>query len=583
MDNHEFAQIMNEIALLKQIKGENRYKVRAFENAALVIEALGEPVADVIDRGELTEIEGIGESIARDLRQIAETGTCSIYERLLQELGPGLLQLTRIQGLGPKRIKQLHDELGVASTDELRQLAEAGRVEELAGFGTKTVEKILREIERLEASAGRTPLPTALRYARRVQAVLEQSPGLQRCAVAGSIRRGRETVGDIDLLCTVAPGADSGPIMDALVGMPEVEEVLVRGPTKISVRLRRGPQVDVRVVADDCFGAALHYFTGSKAHHIKLRTRAKRQGLTINEYGVFSERAIGHDTPIAYATEEDVYRALDLDFIPPELRQGHDEIELAARGELPRLVEASQIRGDLHMHTTETDGEATIERMARAAHHMGYGFVAITDHSQAVAVANGMTPARFRRHAERIREVDRALREELDFRVLVGIEVDILKGGDLDMEDELLAEADWVVGSIHSHFQLDEGPMTDRLVRACATGLLSCLGHPTGRILGGREGYRYDMEVVLEAARDHGVAVEINGSPGRLDFNSEMARYSHQRGLKIVLGSDAHSTRGLRSLVFAIQQARRAGLKADDVLNTYAPDDLLAAVRPALH
>lgn len=570
MDNKEYARILKEIAILRQIRGDNHFKIRAYENGSRTVENLSESIEDLMDAGELTEVDGIGKSIAREIKSIRETGVSPAHNELLEELDPGLLNVMRVQGLGPKRIKLLYDELAVTNIDLLREAAESGRIAELEGMGDKTQEKILLELDRLAQSSGRTPLPAARARAESIREELARLEVVDEIEVAGSIRRGRETIGDIDIVVSTRQFEDRDAIFDRFVELPEVGDVLVRGDTKTSARLRSGIQVDVRVVTPDQFGAALHYFTGSKEHHIKLRTRAKKRGLKINEYGVFPR---GADEPVAGRTEEEIYEVLELQFIPPELRQGGNEIEQAEKAELPNLVDASSVRGDIHMHTTETDGRNSIDEMVEAAMALGYSYIAITDHSQAVAVANGMTPERFAAHIERLREADGRFE---DFRVLSGIEVDILKDGTLDMDHELLADADWVVGSIHSHFNLSESEMTERLVKGIETGLLSCIGHPTGRILGGRDGYVFDADTVMEAAAEHHVALEINGSTGRLDLNSEWAQKAVARGCKLVLGSDAHSTHGLNDMYYAIQQARRAGLQADQVLNTLDADALVS-------
>ncbi len=571
MDNTHYARILNDVAALLKLDGANRYRVRAFENAARTIQRLSEPVEARIEAGTLEELEGIGESIAEDLREIQSTGTCEIRESLLEKLDPGLLDLLDIQGLGPKRLKTIYDELGITSIDRLREAAEANQLQELSGIGPKTEQNILEEIERLSNRSGRTPLPAAKHVADSLCEHLRALAETTRVEVAGSLRRGRETIGDIDLLvATDAPGA----VTEAVTALPEVDEVLLSGEAKTSVRLMDGLQVDLRFVDESHYGAALHYFTGSKQHHVALRSRAKREGLKISEYGVFRQ---GDDEPVAAESEEAIYAALDLPYISPELREGSDEIERAADGELPDLVTADQVRGDVHMHTTETDGSASIREMAVAARERGLDYIAITDHSQAVRVADGMTPERLERHVERIREVDASLDE---ITVLAGIEVDILTDGDLDMDAELLAECDWVVGSIHKQFDLEPEAMTDRLLRAIDSELVSALGHPTGRILGGRDGYTYDFDAVVEAAREHGVALEMNGSGGRLDLNAELARRARRHGVELVAGSDAHSTGGLRDLEFAVQQARRAWLTAEDLLNTRSAEELIEATPP---
>lgn len=560
MDNKEYARILSEIAVLRQIRGDNAFKIRAYENGARAIENLGESIEDLMDEGEISKLEGIGKSIAREVEALRENGVSPAHAALLQELDPGLLDVMKVQGLGPKRIKLLYDKLGVSNLRLLKEAAEQGRIADLDGMGAKTQDKILHELERLEETSGRTPLPAARAMALAIKEQLARVPGVQMIEVAGSIRRGRETVGDIDIVV----GSDDGhrAIFDKFVGLPEVGEVLVRGDTKTSARLRSGVQVDVRVVTSAQFGAALHYFTGSKEHHVKLRTRAKKMGLKINEYGVFPRESTA---PVASKTEEKLYEVLGLDFIPPEIREGGDEIDRAENHTLPQLVQRGDIRGDIHMHTVETDGRGTIEEMVQAAKAIGYDYIAITDHSQAVTVAHGMTAARFAQHIERMREVDA---KTDDFTVIPGIEVDILKDGSLDMTYDLLRACDWVVGSIHSHFNLKPDEMTRRLVDAIETRLLSCIGHPTGRILGGRDGYVYDFDAVFAACAANSVALEINGSTARLDLNAYLAHRAKSHGVKLVLGSDAHSTRGLDDMFYAVQQARRAGLTAQDVLNT---------------
>ncbi|TDP76456.1 DNA polymerase/3'-5' exonuclease PolX [Bradymonas sediminis] len=573
MNNDHYIRILSEIAKLAQIAGENKFKVRAFENAARALENLTDPIATHLEAGTITNISGVGKSLAEDIQQIHDTGTCDYHTHLLETLDPGLLDILNIQGLGPKRVKVIYDALGVSNLDAMEEAAKAHRIQELPGLGKKTEERILSEIERLRSHAGRTPLPQARRVAEGIRDKLAALDCVDRIEIAGSIRRERETIGDIDLLVTTTEPAK---VTQALVELTEVAEVLASGDTKTSVRLHNGIQLDLRVVQAQVFGSALHYFTGSKDHHIALRTRAKRQGLKISEYGVF---AIDSDTAIASQTEAALYKALDLPFIPPELRQGFTEIELAAENRLPELITAEDIRGDLHMHTTETDGRASILEMAEAAKELGYSYIAITDHSQAVTVANGMTAERFEAHIQKIR----AANKEIDnFEILSGIEVDILKDGSLDMDHDLLRECDWVVASVHSHFRMETKAMTERLLSAMETGLVSEMGHPTGRILGGRDGYTYDFNAIVEAAVEYGIALEINGSTGRLDLNAELARKAHTLGAKLVLGSDAHSTRGLHALRYALGQARRAGLTANDVLNTLDAPALLASVRPKL-
>ncbi len=568
MDNKEYARVFSEIAALRQIRGDGAFRVRAYENGARALESLTESIEDIDDP---TKIEGIGKSIAKEIKALKKNGVSPKHQELLQELDPGLLDLMKIQGLGPKRIKLMYDELGVSNLDLLREAAESGRLAELEGLGAKTQENVLKELERVEEAGNRTPIPAAMRLAETIRASLAERDDVVRAEVAGSIRRGKETIGDIDVL--VASEGDSGPIFDHFVDMKEVGDVIARGDTKTSARLRTGIQVDVRVVKPDEFGAALHYFTGSKEHNVAIRARAKKMGLRVNEYAV---TRVEDGERVGGATEEELFEILGLEWIPPEMREGRGEVERSEKKDLPDLMDGPAVRGDVHMHTTETDGNATILEMAQAAKDRGYDYIVITDHSQAVTVANGMTPERFRAHIDAIRAADQEIE---GFTILAGIEVDILKDGSLDMDHDLLAECDWVVGSVHSHFNLETGPMTERLVRAVKTGLISCLGHPTGRILGGRNGYSYDFDAVVEAAIEHRCAFEINGSSGRLDLNADLAAKVKARGAMIVLGSDAHSTRGLEDMRFAVQQARRAWLEKSDVLNSRSARELTSAVR----
>ena len=569
MDNAHYANILEDVASLLEIKGSNRFRVRAFENAAQTLSRLSDSVESYLEEDELESISGIGDSIAEDIRQIHETGTCEARTELLDELEPGLLDLLDLQGLGPKRIATLYETLDIASIEALREAAETGRIQELDGFGPKTQDNILSEIERLADRSGRTPLPAAHRIARSFRDRLVDHDAVDRLEIAGSLRRGRTTIGDIDLLVATDTPED---VADVFVEAPDIDDVMLRGKAKVSARLIDDTQVDLRLVDPDVFGAALHYFTGSKQHHVQLRTRAKQAGYKISEYGVFEQE--NEDEPVAARTEQEVFEALDLDYIPPELREGIGEIEAAARGDLPDLIGPADVRGDLHMHTTASDGSASIREMAEAARDWGLDYIAITDHSQAVTVANGLTPERLESHMEAIDEVDEAIS---GIEVLTGLEVDILEDGELDMDHDLLAACDWVVGSIHMQLDLEPEAMTDRLLRPLETDLLSSIGHPTGRILGGRDGYEYDEETVLETAAEHDVAMELNGSEGRLDLDADRARRAHEQGVELVLGSDAHSTGGFEALQWAVQQARRAWLTTDDLVNTRSPDDLLGA------
>jgi DNA polymerase (family 10) len=562
MDNKQYAQILEEIAVLRALAGHGTFKVRAYENAARAVTMLPHQIDDWLADGKsLTKFDGIGKSTAKQLKSIWETGKSPLREELLEKLDPGLLEMTKIQGLGPKRIKLIYDELGVSNIDLLRDACERGDVQKLSGLGKKTEEKILHEIERLAEATGRIPLPAARVAAESIADALRKVPGVEQVEVAGSIRRGRETIGDIDVLVTTR--GDHDAIFEAFVNLPEVGEVLARGDTKTSARLvTGGMQVDVRIVGMEQFGAALHYFTGSKEHNIEIRARAKAMGLRVNEYGVLN---LETEEMIETPTEEELFGLLGLAWVPPEMREGRGEVALAESGGLPDLVTAEDVRGDFHMHTTASDGKNSIMEMAEAAKQRGYEFIVVTDHSKVVTVANGLDEKRFAEHIDAIR----AANEEIeDFDILVGLEVDILSDGSLDMDHGLLADCDWVVGSIHTAMNQEADAMTARLLRAMETGLLHMLGHPTGRRLGGRDGYHYDFERVVGAAVDAAIALEINGGTGMLDFNAENARRAHELGATIVLGSDAHSVRELANIDFAIQQSRRASLDKAAVLNT---------------
>ncbi len=569
MDNRQYAQILGEIAVLRALAGHGTFKVRAYENGSRAVAMLGQSIEELLEKGaDITKLDGVGKSLAEEIKAIWETGQSPLRQQLLDELDPGLLELTRIQGLGPKRIKLIYDELGVTNIDLLRDACERGEVAKLSGMGKKTEDKILHEIERLATDTGRIPLPAARVAAENIASSLRAVDGVEQVEIAGSIRRGRETIGDIDILVTTK--GDHAAIFDEFVALNDVEEVIARGDTKTSARLRTsGMQVDVRIVDTEQFGAALHYFTGSKEHNIEVRARAKKMGLKVNEYGVLR---LDSDEMVETPTEEDLFEMLGMKWIAPELREGRDEVELAADDALPDLVDMESLRGDFHMHTTASDGKNSIEEMGEAARALGYDFIVITDHSEVLSVANGLDADRFAAHIEAIRaaSVD-------GIRILAGIEVDILRDGTLDMDAGLLAECDWVIGSVHTAMQMPADEMTDRLLRALDTGLLHELGHPTGRRLGGRSGYDYDFDRVVGAAVDANVVLEMNGGTGRLDFNAETARRARALGATIVLGSDAHSTRGLANISYAVQQARRAGLTKDEILNTRPPKDIFAS------
>ena len=575
IDNAAIARIFTEMADVCEIRGDNMYKIRAFRNAANAIETLPhdiEPLARADDAEKrLREIPGIGAGLASKIVEIVRTGDCEEHRALLAEFPPSLLELLELDGVGPKKVRLFHDALGVKTVADLEKAARAGRLRELPKMGEKTVEKLLRSIESLKTRERRFLLSWAESAVERLTAMLREVPGVGRIEPAGSYRRRRETVGDLDLLVCCA---DQRAVTERFA---KAGTVIASGETKTSIRLSSGIQADLRVVPEQSFGAALHYFTGSKAHNVAIRTLGVRRGLTINEYGVFKALEDGSaGERVGGATEEEVFAAVGLPWIPPELRENRGEIEAAAAGRLPRLLETRDLRGDVHMHTNTTDGTATIEEMAAAAAERGHGYCAITDHSKALAFAFGLDEARLAEHRERIRAVDRAQGGRI--RVLAGIEVDILQDGALDLAKEALAELDVVVGSVHSKFDLGREEMTARLVRAIESGAIDIVGHPTGRILGRREPYAWDTERVMGAAKAHGVALEMSAYPDRLDMSDVMGRAAKERGLKVVISTDSHAPSHLALQRYGVDTARRAWLEKADVLNTRECDDFLAAL-----
>ncbi len=559
MENPEVAMVFEEIADLLEILGENPFRVRAYRTAARTIRELPEPVEQVArDPGrKLEDLPGIGKDLAEKIRIIVDTGDHPLRQELRQKVPPGLRDLLDIPGLGPKRAFALYKQLGITSRDELKKAAEQHRIRKLRGFGPKTEQAILEALEHLEEVSRRVYLAEAKVFAEAVVQHLKQVPSLRQIEVAGSFRRRKETVGDLDVLVTCA---ESGPVMDRLASYSAVRDVLVRGETKMSVRLANGMQLDLRVVPDESYGAALQYFTGSQAHNIQLRRRAQDMGLKINEYGVFRG-----EQRVAGRTEEEVYAAVGLEWIPPELREARGEIEWAADGKLPRLVELDQIRGDLHMHTNVTDGRASIEEMIRACKQMGYQYLAITDHSKRVTVAGGLDADRLRAHWKNI---DRIASRIPGITVLKGVELDILEDGSLDLEDDVLAEADWVVASIHYGQNQPREQITRRILNAIENKYVHCIAHPTGRLIGKRKAYDVDLDLVLKAAADHGCFLEVNAQPSRLDLDDVALFAARERGILIAINTDAHSIDELRFMEFGVYQARRGALEAKDVLNT---------------
>jgi DNA polymerase (family 10) len=571
VENKSIADIFTEIADILDIQGENPFRIRSYRNAARTIGDLTENLENMVKAGgNPEEIPGIGKSMHEKIVEIVKTGKCQSLEELKKITPPGLTELLRLDGLGPKKVKLLYDELGVDSVDRLEKAAQAGRLRNLAGMGEKTEEKILKSVEQFRAGIGRFKLSIGFTYAGALERYLGDVPGVKRLDPAGSFRRRSETIGDLDILAICAK---SSKVMDRFTAYGEVKDVIAKGETKSSIRLRNGLQVDLRVLDDESYGAALHYFTGSKAHNVAIRERAKEMGLKVSEYGVFRAR---DEKRLTGASEEEVFRAVGLPFIPPELREDRGEIAAAEEGKLPRLIDLADIRGDLQMHTVATDGKNSILEMAKKAKDLGYSYVAITDHSQAVRVAGGLNEKALARH---LKEIDKANGEISGIRILKGVEVDILGDGTLDLKDQILKECDVVLGSVHSRFNLEEAEMTKRIIRAIKNPCVHILAHPTGRLILEREPYRVNLKEVMQAAVDHGVVLEINAYPDRLDLRDADARMARDMGARLAISTDAHSALQLEMMKFGVFTARRGWIEAKDVINTYPLDQMLKFLR----
>ncbi|HAG50132.1 MAG TPA: DNA polymerase/3'-5' exonuclease PolX, partial [Deltaproteobacteria bacterium] len=561
MENADIAKIFEEIADLLEIKNDNPFRVRSYRNAALIIGGFPESMRSIVERDEkeLENIKGIGKSIHEKIVEIVKTGKCQFHDELLKELPPGLLELLEVSGIGPKKVQLLYEKLGIQSVDELENAAKKGKLRDLPHMGEKTEEKILKAIQELKSRKGRFRLSLALAYAEPLVAYLKKIPGVIQVEPAGSLRRWKDTIGDVDILVTCKKDA---PVMDRFVKYPDVKEIIAKGDTKSTAILKSGLQVDVRVLDEKSFGAALQYFTGSKAHNIAIRDRAKKMGLKISEYGVFEEKT---GKKVAGENEEDVYKAVGLPWIPPELRENMGEVEAAERGKLPRLVEINDIKGDLHVHSSESDGIHTLEEMVSYAMQKKYEYIAITEHSKAVGVAHGLDDERA---LKQIKAIDKINIQLKGFKILKGTEVDIKADGSLDHSEEVLRQLDVVVGAIHSKFNMTVDEMTDRIIKAMSTGLINIIAHPTGRIVGVREPYPVDMPKIIEAAKKYGVMLELNSYPERLDLNDSHCRLAKEIGVMVAISTDSHNRLHLDYIRYGIHTARRGWLEKDDVLNT---------------
>ena len=557
MKNKEVAEIFRKVAALLEIKGDNPYRIRAYQRAAQNIEALTLDVEELAAQGKLERIPGIGKDLAQKIKEILETGTLQKYEELKREIPPELLKFLEIPGFGPKKAKIVYEKLGIKTIEELEKACLEHRLARLPGFGPKTEENILKGIKLLKQKRGRLPLGLVLPWAEELVSLLKKKSPVDRIDIAGSIRRRRETVKDIDILVT---SKNPLKVMEIFVSLPMVEEVLLQGETKTSVRLKQGIQVDLRVVDPECYGAALAYFTGSKAHNIRIRELGVQRGLKINEYGIFKGQ-----NRIGGREEEEVFAAVGLPWIPPELREDRGEIEAAQAGTLPRLVGYDEVLGDAHVHSKFSDGSASIEEIAAYARKLGLKWVGICDHSQGLKVAGGVP-------IEKIMEKKKAIeafnKRSKDVKLLCGTEVDILADGKLDYPDEILKEFDLVIASIHSGFKQGEENLTQRIVAAMKNPFVHCIGHPTGRLLGEREPYPLDMERIISTAKETKTALEINAYYKRLDLNDIHARAAKEAGVKLLIGTDAHITDQMSYLHLGVAVARRGWCEKDDILNT---------------
>ena len=577
MDNKAIAGILYETADLLEIDGADSFRIRSYRNAAEAIEAQTQQIADLISEPKkVLAISGIGKGMLLNLQEMFKEGRLSLHVELLKKYRPSMLELLKIQGLGPKTIALIWSAYQISDVEGLEKLAKEGKIRELPRMGEKQEQKLLKAIEDYRRIAGRFLLDAAEREAEKIIQHLRDYPGVENITPAGSLRRGRETVGDLDILVTGKACCDDSArqeLIAHIIKLPSLMEIIASGENKVSFRLRGGMQVDVRLLPPESFGAAMQYFTGSKAHNVALRQRALKMGYTLSEYSL---AMLDTEKPVAGKTEEEIYAALRLDYIPPELRENLGELDAAESHTLPTLISQANLQGDVHMHTVETDGRNTIEEMAEAARERGYKYMAITDHSKNLAFANGLDDKRAVEHIKHIRAINGAGDK---IRIFAGIEVDILADGALDLSDSVLEQMDIVIASVHSHFNQSLAEMTDRLLKAIQNPNVSLLGHPTGRLLLRRDAYPFDIEAVLKEAAQKKVAMELNAYPDRLDLCDRHLRLAKQHGVKIVINTDSHHTSHMEKMRFGVQQARRAWLTQADVLNTLPVEKFAKAMK----
>ncbi len=577
MDNKAIANVLYETADLLEIDGQDSFRIRSYRNAAQAIENHSHQIKDIIhEPKQVLAISGIGKGMLTNLQELLTTGKLSAQTTLLEKYHPSMLQLLKIQGLGPKTIALIWSSYKVSDVDGVEKLAREGKIRELPRMGEKHEAKLIKAIEDYRRIGGRFLIDAAEIECEKITEYVKQFPGIDKITPAGSLRRGRETVGDLDILvtgkaCMTEPGRQEA--IAHVAKYPPLMDVIASGDNKISFHVRSGMQVDVRLLPPESFGAAMQYFTGSKGHNVALRQRALKMGFTLNEYSLST---LEGEKPVAGKTEEEIYAKLKLDYIPPEMRENLGEIDLSQNHSLPQLIAQADLQGDVHMHTVETDGRNTIEEMAEAGKARGYKYMAITDHSKNLAFANGLDDKRAVEHIRRIHDAD----AKIDgIKIFAGIEVDILADGDLDLSNEVLAQMDLVIASVHSVFNQESAKMTERLVKAIENPNTSMIGHPTGRIQLRRDAYPFDMHTVLTAAAKHKVAMELNSYPDRLDLNDVHLRQAKQHGVKVVINTDSHHTSHMEKIRYGILQAKRAWLTKDDVLNTLPPDKFATAMK----
>jgi len=578
VENRSIAQLLGETADLLEISGGDSFRIRSYRRAAEAVEQSTVQLASLVDEPKrLLAIPGIGKGMAANIQEMVAHGSMKLRDELLSKYKPTMLEMLKLPGMGPKSVALMWEALGVGSIDELDKAIDEGRLAALPRHGEKLIQKLKKGIEDYRKNSGRFHLDDAETAAERITLYLKDFPGIDTVTPAGSLRRGRDTVGDLDILVT-GPACEEDVVADAVTytaAYPAIANLIAKGANKVSFNLRTGLQVDVRLLPKKSYGAALQYFTGSKMHNVSIRQRALKRGYTLSEYSL---ARLDDGSQVAAATEEEIYSALDLAWIPPELRENYGEIDAASTAQLPQLIRLEDIRGDVHMHTTATDGKNTIREMAEAALARGYEYIAITDHSKNLAMTNGLDDERALQHIRHIRETEAELEGRI--RIFPGIEVDILGEGELDLSDEVLAQMDVVIASVHSLFNQPREQMTERVLRAIENPYTRILGHPTGRLLLRRESYSIDMEAICKRAAALGVAMEHNADPNRLDLCDRDLRMARQLGCKIVVNTDAHHTTSFEKMRYGIRQLRRAWLTPNDVLNTLPAEDLLAALRP---